>query len=223
MIAGSSHSSSAGQESSPILQVRKKAPRGQETRQGLQPGPRPPTPGTALSPCWSSARGTGCPTPRRAQPWPVLSLGASLAFLAVNPTGAAANPVEERARLSARLGFVKGAPQARQDSGMPTGPPKPRKPRWGQPLVLLLQEALPALTGPSADSSGFRLLSCDMGTERGQWNPRGQGLARGSRSTNTALQILPVLHCPTFLSQTPLMSDTSICQHLGLFPLTPNN
>ena len=71
-------------------------------------------------------------------------LRASLAFLAVNPTGAAANPVEERARLSARLCFVKGAPQARQDSGLPTGPPKPRKPRWGQPLLLLLQEVLPA-------------------------------------------------------------------------------
>lgn len=157
MRAGSSHSSSAGQESSPILQEK-----GSE-RSGDTPRPaaraQTPDPRHGSLPVLALSQGDW---PSRPQESPALAgpqLRASLAFLAVNPTGAAANPVEERAQLSARLCFVKGAPQARQDSGMPTGPPKLQKPRRGQPLVLLLQEALPALTGPSADSSGFRLLS----------------------------------------------------------------
>lgn len=46
----------------------------------------------------------------------------------------------------------------------------------GQPLALLLQEALLALTGPLVDSSGLRLFSLDTPVEllwagSGMWEP----------------------------------------------------
>lgn len=114
-------------------------------------------------------------------------LGACLAPLAVNSIGPAANPVQERALPPACWCFIKGIPQAGQDSGLP----KPQKPRRSPP-GLPPTGSPPALTGASSDSWG--LLGWDVGTKPGEWTACGRGLAPGSPSKSSASGSFPSSH-----------------------------
>lgn len=137
--------------------------------QGPWPGPLTPTGGSPPPPrSWSSAWVTGCRTPRG----PALGWCVALALLAVNASGAAANPGEEAALSPAPSSFIQRSP-SQAGLQLPTGSPqswKPRKPMWGPPQTLLLQEAL---TDPKAGASGLRLLGWEVGINEASGTPLG--------------------------------------------------
>ena len=118
---------------------------------------RSPTPDTSLSPCWSLSRVAGCPAPGEpgmAGP----QLGASPAPPAVNPTAAAANATEQRALPPACLYFMKGPHRPGRTPG------RLQAKMGSTPWSSSYRKPSPP-TGPSVDSSGLRVLSCDMGAK----------------------------------------------------------
>lgn len=125
---------------------RKESQRGRGTHQGPQPGPLTPTPGTSLTPCWSSANATSCPAPGES------SLGRSSAWGLPGSSGcefhrACSQPGAGEGSATSLLVLYQRDPSGRaglrlaQATEAKEAPPG--LPPTGSP---------PALTGPSRDS-----------------------------------------------------------------------
>lgn len=165
---------------------RKEAQRGRGTHQGPQPGPLTPTPGTSLTPCWSSANATSCPAPGES------SLGRSSAWGLPGSSGcefhrACSQPGAGEGSATSLLVLYQRDPSGRaglrlaQATEAKEAPPG--LPPTGSP---------PALTGASSDSWG--LLGWDVGTKPGEWTACGRGLAPGSPSKSSASGSFPSSH-----------------------------
>lgn len=142
-----------------------------------------PTPGTSLTPCWSSANATSCPAPGesslgRSSAWGLPGSSGCEFHRACSQPGAGEGSATSLLVLyqrdpSGRAGLrLAQATEAKEVTPWPSSYRKPSCPDW-------------SIQG---------LLGWDVGTKPGQWTACGRGLAPGTPSKSSASGSFPSSH-----------------------------